>query len=190
MTTVKASASNDYANHAYSLRVRPSIDFGTIGVKTKPTAVQIGSFSMLSLPIYSADNEEIFFNHSVLRRWSGLTDLVVGCKAVIDTANTTKKFRLDLDWYNYVTGVVMPSSVNNVHFDKTTGTDAQYMTYDVTWTIDYNVVPANPIIANQILGGRIRRVANPDGAGSEIAGEVMLHGFYVQYCLDKIGVSC
>lgn len=190
MTSVKANCSNDYANHAYSLRVRPSIDFGQIGVKTKPTPIQVGAYSMLSLPIYNSDSEEIYFNHSVLRRWDGLSDLVFGCKAVIDTANTSKKFRLDLDWYNYVTGVVVPTALNNVHFDKTTGTDAQYMTYDVTWTINYDVVVENPILANQILGGRVRRVANPDGAGSEIAGEVMLHGFYVQYCLDKIGVTC
>jgi hypothetical protein len=181
------NASNDYSGHTYSVRVRPSIDFGRIGGQTKPTPVTLGAFSTLSLPIYNSDNEEIYFNHSVIRRWNGVSDIIVGCRAIIDTANTSKKFRLDLDWYNYVTGVVMPTAVNNVHFDKTTGTDAQYMSYNVTWTLNYDVVVANPIVADQILGGRIRRVAAPD---AEITGEVMLHGFYVQYCCDKMGVSC
>ena len=108
MTTVNANATNDYDNHEYSIRIRPAIDFGQIGVKTKPTSIQVGAFSMLSLPIYNSDNEEIYFNHSVIRRWEGTSNITVGCRAVIDTANTTKKFRLDLDWYNYVTGVVVP----------------------------------------------------------------------------------
>jgi len=187
MTTVNANATNDYDNHEYSIRIRPAIDFGQIGVKTKPTSIQVGAFSMLSLPIYNSDNEEIYFNHSVIRRWEGTSNITVGCRAVIDTANTTKKFRLDLDWYNYVTGVVVPTSLNNVPFLKTTGTDAQYMSYDVTWTIDYDVVPANPLLSDQILGGRIRRIAAAD---NDIAGEVMLHGLYVEYCCDKIGVAC
>lgn len=174
-----------------SYRERPAINFGIIGVKTKPTMVELGAYTLLSMPIWNSGgnaDEQIFFNHSVVRRWNGTSDLKVGCVAIIDTANTSKKFQLELAWMNAATGVVAPTTVNTTYCEVTTGTDAQYMMYKIEWTVDYNINPANPLLPNQIMVGRIRRVAKSAG-GTEIDGEVMLHGFYVQYVRDKIGVS-
>jgi len=174
-----------------SYRARPAINFGIIGVKTKPTMVEAGVYTLLSLPIWDSGSnvdEEIYFNHSVVRRWNGTSNLVVGCTAAIELANTSKKFRLELGWMNYVIGGVIPYTVNPSYCEVTTGTDAATTSYPISWTVIYNTDLGNPILLDQVLGGRIRRVAKSAG-GTEIDGEVMLHGFYVQYVRDKIGVA-
>lgn len=178
-------AGNLTSGLSLSLRERPSINMGRIGGTAKPTSVQLGAYSLFSMPIYSADDEEIFFNWSIPRRWNGSSDIIVGCTAVIDTANDTKKFRLQLSWEHYAVDGVAPATTNDVNFNKTTGNDAQYQSYPVTWTVDYDIDGGgSEIAANEVLGGRIRRIAADD---NEIAGEVMLHGFYIQYTTDKIG---
>lgn len=170
-----------------SLRERLPINYGDIGSKTKPTTVDRGVFSCLSFPIYNSNDEEIFFNWSVNRRWDGASDFIIGCMAIIDTANTNKKFRLQLSWEHYAVDAIVPNTSNDVNFDKTTGTDSQYQSYPVTWTVDWNIDGAgNEVKVSELLSGRIRRIAADD---NEITGEVMLHGFYVQMARNKIGVA-
>jgi hypothetical protein len=172
-----------------SYRERPAVNFGAIGAKTKPTPVQIGAYSTWSMPIYSSDDEEIFFNHSVPRRWDGVSNPIFGFIAMIDNAAAAaRKFQFQLSWKNVAAGLVLPATTNDTTYEITTGTDAQYMCYPMSFTIDYDVDLANLLTANQVLGMRLRRVAKSAG-GTEFGTEILVHGFYIQYNRDKIGVS-
>jgi len=51
------------------LEFRPDIDFTTIRAQGKPTWVTRGIFGGFSLPIYAADNEELFFDMCIPNRW-------------------------------------------------------------------------------------------------------------------------
>ncbi|MDD5220913.1 MAG: hypothetical protein PHV11_10125, partial [Candidatus Bipolaricaulis sp.] len=53
------------------LEFRPDLDYTTITAQGKPTWVTRGVFGGYSLPIYAADNEELFFELCVPDRWVG-----------------------------------------------------------------------------------------------------------------------
>jgi hypothetical protein len=177
---------------AITFRERPAVNFGIIGNKTKPTPVQLGAYSTWSMPIWDNGGnefEEIFFNHSVPRRWDGVTNPTFGFIAMIDdAAAAARKFQFQLSWKNVAAGIVTPVTTNDTTYEVTTGTDAQYMCYPISFTIDYDVDVANVLTANQVLGLRLRRVAKSAG-GTEFATEILVHGFYIQYNRNKIGVS-
>ena len=174
-----------------SYRERPAINYGRIGAITKPTNIVRGAYSLLSLPIYNSDDEEIYFNHSVVRRWDGISDITFGCMAVYDTAQATPtEFKIVLEWNHYdYTKNVVPSAVKTVSVLNRTAS-SQYTASPLTFTIDYDADGAgNEIKANEVIGGRIYRAAKTTAAAAECSGEIMLHGFYIQYNRDKIGVS-
>lgn len=169
-----------------SLRLRPQIEFARIQGTMKPTMVDRGVLQAFSLPVYNSDDEEIFFNHSVPRRWDGASNITVGLMASIDTTNDNKKFSLQLDWANIRTGDVLGTSTTAATCEVSTGASAaQYTSYDVAFTVDYDIAGVgNEIQANDVLAMRLRRIAATE---TEITGEVMVYGFYVQYMRDKIG---
>lgn len=53
------------------LRQRPNLEISRTLGTGKPTIVYRGVFRGFALPIYAGDNEELFFNHNVPRRWAG-----------------------------------------------------------------------------------------------------------------------
>jgi len=53
------------------IEFRPHLDFSSVRANGKPTHVTRGVFGGFSLPIYAADNEELYFNMCVPNRWSG-----------------------------------------------------------------------------------------------------------------------
>ncbi len=169
-----------------TIKLRPQIDFGKIQATSKPTEVTRGVLQTYSLPIYNSDDEELFINQSVPRRWDGASDITVGCIAAIDTTNDNKNFRLELAWENITAGDVVPTTSNAASTDIATGASAaQYQTYDVQFTIDYDIDGEGyEIEPNDVLAMRLRRVA---ATSDEILGEVLVFGFYVQYNRDKIG---
>jgi len=51
------------------LEFRPDLDFSTVRANGKPTHVSRGEFEGFSLPVFSADDEELFFDMCVPGRW-------------------------------------------------------------------------------------------------------------------------
>ena len=161
------------------LRQRPNLELSRILGVSKPTIVYRGIFSGFSLPIYSSDNEELFFNHSVPRRWDGTSDPTVVARVYLDTANTGKKFQLRLAWEYTKVGTVVPATSNDVDTPVETGTASQYQSFDVSFEIDYDIDGAgNEIVPGDQLGLRIYRIAAPS---DEITGEVVVMSAYIDY---------
>lgn len=168
-----------------TLRLRPQVEFGRIQATSKPTIVSRGVVQGYSLPVYNSDEEELYITQSVPRRWDEASNITFGCMAMLDTANTDKKFKLAIEWQQVTAGdVVGTATVTASHEISVTGAASQYMTYDVSMTIDYDYNTPDVIEANDVLAIRLRRVA---ASADEITGEVVVYGFYIQYDRDKIG---
>ena len=178
-----------YNYQTYSVRERLILNQAKAGQTSKPVIVTVGVHTLYTMPIWTTPvnaDEQLFFKYNVPRRWNGTSDLILGCQAVIDTANTGKKFQLALDWESSSEGHVLAVSSTRAVKEITTGTDAQYMAYDVAWTIDYDAVGGDPILAGDALSGRVRRIA---ASSAEMTGNPMLHTFYAQFNAHKVGTA-
>lgn len=167
------------------LELRPDLDHTRVTGTGKPTEVFRGIFSGFSLPIYAADNEELFLNMCVPDRWDGETDILVHVDCYIDTANVNKKFNLQLDWEHFtpVTDIV-PATSNTVTDEIDTGAGAQYQSYRAEFTIDYDIDVGDAIVADDNIALRLIRIA---ATADEIAGEIVIEHVGVIFQRNKVG---
>lgn len=175
-----------YPKISCKLTVRPDLDFATVAALGKPTAAVLGAFPGFSLPIYAADNEELFLHLKVPERWDGTTNpkLKVCCYlAIAETIGDV--FQLQASYNSALCGGgVIPAGVTDVNVQQAVLTDreAQYNSYELEFTI-----PAAGLTAGDKLGIRIRRIA---ATGTAIAGEIVVFDTIVEFCRDKLGGVC
>jgi len=149
----------------------------------KPTRVTQGIFQGFSLPTYAAD-EELFTCICVPYRWDGASDLIVYVGGWLDTANDAKNFNLQVSWENWTAGDIVPTTTNDVPVETATGTAAQYKSFKVAFTIDYDVDSPALIESGDALGFRLRRLA---ASIDEIAGEFVVEGIALVYKIGSFG---
>jgi len=176
-------------NGLVTLRPRPELDGNAIRVHEVPDEVTIpegGLYKGFSLPIWSdPSDEELYFRQDVPLRWDGASNITVSVIAVLDTANTDKKFQLQLAWEHFAKNGVVPATANLVPIEKDTGTAAQYQSFICDFTIEYDIGEVgNEIKYGEVLTVRLRRVA---ASGDEIAGNVVIIDWYLHYRRDKLG---
>lgn len=171
------------------IELRPDLDFETIrGNVGIPTLVTQGIYRGFSLPIYAADNEELFFTICTPDRWDGTSDIMAHAYCWLSQAEDSKNFKLQLSWEHYtpVTDVV-PATSHDVEVQTATGAGAaQFQSYIVELIIDYDFDTPDNIVADDILGLRLRRIA---AAADECAGEIVFNHFGVFFRRDKLGVT-
>ena len=174
-----------------TIRLRPELDSNEIRVNAVPDEVTIpegGVYKGYSLPVWSApaEHEELYFRQNLPRRWDEASDITASVIAVIDTANTDKKFRLQLAWEHFAKGGVVPATSNIADLvEKDTGTAVQYQSFICDFTIDYDIDGAgNELKYGEVLTARLRRVA---ASADEITGEVVIIDWYAQYRRNKLG---
>ena len=158
-------------------------NYRNITAQGKPTLVSRGAFFGFSLPIYAADDEELFSCRCIDTCWDGITDPVILIGGWLDTANTSKKFKLQVsvEAIDMSSNDVVPTTTTDYTVETTTGTWAQYTSFIAQVTIDASAIG---LLAGQPLAIRIRRIA---ASADEIAGEVVVEGFAMQFVADKIG---
>ncbi|MCK9601322.1 MAG: hypothetical protein M0R06_19940 [Sphaerochaeta sp.] len=167
------------------IELRPSLDFSTQIALGKPTLVYRGMFRGYSLPVYAVDNEELFFNECVPQRWDAASDILVHVHCYLNTANTDKNFNLQLDWEHFTPGTdVVPNTSNTVPVETPTGTAAQYKSFVVSFTVDYDIDDPDNITYDDNLSFRLRRIA---ASANEIAGEVVITHVGVIFRRNKLG---
>jgi len=174
------------------IRLRPELDSNEIRVNNKPDEVTIGEgwlYKGYSLPIWNDAanvNEELYFKENVPRRWDEASDIIVSVVAALDTANTAKNFRLQLEWEHFARNGVVPQTLNTADLvEKATGTAAQYQSFICDFTIQYDIDGAgNEIKEGEVLTARLRRVG---ASADEITGKVVILDWYVEYIRDKLG---
>ena len=168
------------------VRERPELDYTKITGTGKPTQVYRGVTAGFSLPVYSADDEELFFCIPyVLARWDAASDPILCIGGYLDTANNAKKFKLQASWASetYGTDIIGTSVAEDVVVETTTGNWAQYQSFIVNFTLNYDVLGAGSEMAvGDCLHIRLRRLA---ASADEIAGEVVVVGAVVKWRLNK-----
>lgn len=184
------NGSNDYGGHDLSIKERPPMIPAKTTTPQLPTPIDYGVYQGYSLPIGTgSDNEWLKWVNTVPRRWDGVTNPYITVLGILDTAQTdaTDAFKLRLDWMNFSPNDVIPATANTLYFEQLTGIAAQYKTFLCTFTIDYDIDPANPLTALDSLGFKLWRVAKSTGGYTEITGEVIIGGCTITYRHDKLG---
>lgn len=170
------------------LRQRPGLNHTAIAGKSfVPTPVSVGIISGYSLPVTNgADDEWLNFKHSVPRRWDQKSNFTFNVMCYLASANTNKKFQLNLAWEHFGAGDVVPATSNAVPIETDTGTAAQYTAFLVSFPIDYDIDGADVIVPGDTIVGRLSRIA---ASSLEISGEVVIADWYFNYWRGFYGGS-
>lgn len=170
------------------IELRPAFDFATLIALGKPTLVTQGVFRGYSLPIYAANDEELFTTACVPDRYDEASDIEVHLIVWLAGDENNKDFNLQLSWEHYTPGIdAVPATSNNVEVETATGAGALATdSYVVDFTIDYDIDTPDDIIHNDIIGMRLRRIA---AIGDECAGEIVVNHEGVILRRDKMGVA-
>lgn len=183
LTVTNSLTLADDAKHYYKLY--PQIEIGKIAQNSKPTIVARGVTKGYSFPIYNSDDEEIFMCACTPRDWDEESDPILVLPIYLDTANAAKNFKIQVSWNFYdPDGDVVSASSNDVEVQVATGTAAQYKSFKVSFTIDYDIDGVgNEIGLYNRLCFRVRRIA---ASANEIAGEAVLGPCVIKFMKDKV----
>lgn len=152
-----------------------------------PTQVDRGASSGYSLPIYTSNDEELFFNEYIPGRWDGASDFTVSVIGYLSAAeDVDDDFALQVSWANKSTSAgVFPATTTDVEVRTNIATDrnAQFSIYKVDFTINWDG-PDPDVTASDLFCGRLRRIAV--GAGyTEMSGEFVVQAITITYTIDK-----
>jgi len=171
------------------LRLRPDLDYETVKATGKPTRVGIGAVKGFSLPIWNAEanvNEQLFYYASVPRRWDEASNFKAHIDCYLATANTDKKFNMELGWIQHTPGDVISTAVNTVSVETDTGEAAQYKSFTLEFDIDYDISPSDPIQTSDIASFRVRRI-DASTVEAEVSGGVVIVSTDISFRRDKLG---
>jgi len=169
------------------IELRPDLDYETIRGQTGvPTLVTQGLFRGFSLPVYDADNEELFATICVPNRYDEASDIFVHLYCWLAIAEDSKNFNLQLGWEHYTPGTdIVPATSNLVPVQTATGAGAaQFQSYVAAFTLDYDIHTPNNIVADDILALRVRRIA---ASVDDCIGEIVINHEGVIFRRDKLG---
>ncbi len=161
-----------------------TFDYARVQGAGKPTQVTQGVFNGFSLPLYSADDEELFTCDCMPGDWDGTTDPVIYLGGWLPSANTLKKFKLQVsvETIDMSNNDVVPTTSNDYETETTTSTWAAYTSFTAKFTIASDI----GLVCGQPLAIRIRRI---DSSVNEITGEVVIEGAMISYVANKLGVA-
>jgi len=167
-----------------ALTLRAEVNVDEIKKQATVDQVQVGVFFGYSLPIYAADNEELYFRENVPGRWDGKSNItfhVLCCLASAETAGETFKFQLS--WEKTSETEVVPVTTHDITDEVIVVDGTQYATYEMSFTLDYDVDTPDNVEAHDLLACRLRRVAS---TGDEVDGEVIVLDWHTHYVVNKV----
>ena len=168
------------------LAVRPDLDYTTITAQGKPTQVVVGVFHGFSMPVYNSDNEELFFNIHVPGRWDGASNPIVHLLVAISGAeDVSDNFKFQISWEHLTEGDIIPATSHDVDVEQAVLTDrnAQYSTYELQFTIDYDVDTPDDLADHDDLAVRLRRI---DATNPDVTNEIIVLDYHVEFQVDKM----
>lgn len=169
-----------------SLTLRPEIDFVSQIAHAKPTQVALGVSKGYSMPVFAADDEELFFSSKVPYRWDGESDIKFEILVALSIAEDVgDNFKLQFSWENNASGATFATTSNDVPVEQAVllGRAAQYDIYSMIFTIDYDIAGVgNEISVLDLLSGRLRRIAATE---PQITGEVILIDWWLVFNVNK-----
>lgn len=168
-----------------SLNLRPDLDFSKITAQGKPTQIVYGAFLGYSLPTYAAD-EELFFSINTPGRWDGASDILVHVLVALSGGeDVDDDFRLQISWEHADVGEPIENTTHDVEVETNllAGRVDPCDTYQVDFTLDYDVDAPDILETHDLIAMRLRRVAV---AGTEIDGEIIVLDYHMEFIVDKM----
>jgi hypothetical protein len=158
------------------LEFRPDLDETRIrGNAGIPTDAQAGIFNGYSLPVCnSQDDEELYFLMYVPDRWDEESNILVRTKVWTSGNESNNLYELQVAWDKVTPNVVeaiptgAPYTVNKT---RTVYSELTYACYLDYFVLDYDIEPTDPIIADDTIALRIRRI---DTGSDNLSGELVL----------------
>lgn len=170
------------------LTLRPEINQDEIRKELKPVLVQRGVFFGYLMPVYAADNEEIFFKQEVPGRWDEASDIEVHLIICLTGGEDIgDKFKFQLSW-QHCGGCenVLPDTTHDVEVETTLLSDrnAAYDIYEIVFTIDYDIDGGgSEIVEGEVIGMRLRRIA---ASSLEVTNDIMALNWDTHYQVNKM----
>lgn len=166
------------------LELRPHLEATTIrGQVGIPAIVTRGIFQGFTLPVFAADNQELFGSMCVPGRWDGESNFFIHIYCWLTDANNAKNFRLQLSWEHYTAGtdVVPATTTEDLVVETATGNVAAFQSYEVQFELTYG-----DLAEDDIVGIRLYRLA---ATIDEIAGNIVINHWGYIFRRDKLGVT-
>lgn len=169
------------------MTVRPELDSITQIAQAKPTQITVGVFKGYSLPIYSSDNEELFYQVRVPYRWDGTSNFLTCLEVILaDVEDVGDTFKLQCSWQHIPHDGVVPITVHDIDVEQVvlSGRNAQYSTYHIHFIVDYDIDGVgNELVSDDIIGFRFRRITS---TGTAIDNEIIVISSVVDFQIDKL----
>ncbi len=155
-----------------------------------PSPVRIGGYKGFSLPIWSSSGatatEQVYFQTKVPNQWdeksSATLKLLIGLGA---TQSTPTQFRVSCLWNAGNVSTLASSSVTVT--DNSDDIPVVDGSLDIESLYEPSIqLSLTDLTAGDYISGKIRRIANSDGAGSEITDEIMILGGVLEWKVNKI----
>lgn len=163
-----------------------TFNYARVSGQGKPTLVSQGAFYGFSLPVYNADDEELFACACVFTDWQGASDLTVYIGGWLTDANSAKRFKLQVSWQSWTSGDDVPATTHDVEVETLTGAWNAKHSFKVGFTLDYDVDTPDDLAKGDALAIRIRRVA---ASANEITGEAVVEGAILYYQRGSFGTA-
>ena len=168
------------------LAVRPDLDYTTITAQGKPTQVVVGVFHGFSMPIYNNDNEELFFNLNVPGRWDEASDIIVHLLVALSGAEDIGDYlKFQLSWEHLTEEEIIPVTSHDVEVEQAVlaGRVAQYSTYELQFTLDYDIDDPDNVADHDELAMRLRRI---DATNPDVTNEIIVLDYHVEFQVNKM----
>lgn len=148
------------------------LNIAKIAINSKPSLDILGVTAGYSMPVYSNDDEELYFSRFIPVYWDGESDFEVHIRCHLQEANANKKFRFELCWQHLVVGEPVGTTCNQVYCEIDTGDAPQYQSFEMVFPIQYDIDGIGEEIGeHERIVMRLRRVA---ASSDEISGEVVV----------------
>ena len=175
------------------LTLRPELNNQEIINRTVPEYEVIGAGVVFGygLPLWNVadggdllSHQELHFKENVPGRWDGASDIEFHVRVCLAGAeDVDDKFKFQFSWNQTGETDLVPVVTHDTTDEITVVDGTQYATYDLVFTIDYNIDGGDAIIAHDLLSGRLRRVA---ASANECDNEIIVLEWHSHYVVDKM----
>jgi hypothetical protein len=165
--------------------IRPAWALGLVGNKVKPVQLQVGCWNTYEMPVYNTDDQELFWHLHIPGRWDGASNIGYSLYVALGNAEDVgDKFKFQLQWgWAGPTRAFTATPLENLPVEElvVTGRTAQYSTYKLDFTLDYDV--SSPAMATGgILSGRVIRLASGSPA---VSNSPLILDHVVNFQIDR-----
>ena len=153
------------------IEIRPDLDETRIrGNAGIPTDMEIGIFNGYSMALWNQDDEELYFLICVPDRWDEESDILIHMKWATSDNESGNICCWELAWDYTTPNMVEAIPTDAPHteqVDRAVASELTYAHYQEYFILDYNLDSADPIISDDTLALRIRRIDVNDSLSAE-----------------------